>query len=94
MPSFPNLGRGKFFDSEDEELAALANETDFSNFNTASESTMILDKLANPHNRFPTLMRNIRERRGLKVDIRVPVFQDSDTKETEVHMYAMHFGMG
>ena len=74
MPSFPTLGRGRFFDSADDEIASLAGETDLSKYNPASESTYILDKLANPHNRFPTLMRNIRERRGKKVEIKVPVF--------------------
>jgi len=52
----------------------LQSETDFSNFNKASESKYVLDSLANPHNRFPTLMRNIRERRGKKVEIKVPIF--------------------
>jgi glutamate--cysteine ligase catalytic subunit len=37
------------------------------------------DDVINPHPRFGTLTRNIRSRRGRKVDIRVPVFQDEET---------------
>jgi len=74
IPSFPNLGDGDFFDSEDPDLQDLAGRSDFSSVNPASQSKYILDKLANPHNRFPTLMRNIRTRRGKKVEINVPAF--------------------
>jgi hypothetical protein len=62
IPSFPNLGAEKFYDSSDPELMNLENEKDLSKFNPASNSEFVLDSLANPHNRFPTLMRNIRER--------------------------------
>jgi glutamate--cysteine ligase catalytic subunit len=39
------------------------------------------DDVINPHPRFPTLSRNIRTRRGRKVDIRVPVFADDHTAD-------------
>lgn len=56
------------------------------------------------HPRFKTLTRNIRQRRGEKVDIRLTVFKDENTKipvegapadkPDAVHMDAMGFGMG
>lgn len=95
MPCFPTAGEGAFFDSEDYDLASLNTRTgQFEDENDASQSKYFLDKLANPHNRFPTLMRNIRQRRGKKVEINVPVFQDTNTKEQVVEMDAMFFGMG
>ena len=47
----------------------------------ASESVFAPDVVINPHPRFPTLTENIRRRRGEKVNIRVPLFQDSRTPE-------------
>lgn len=56
------------------------------------------------HPRFKTLTRNIRQRRGEKVSINLPVFKDKNTvipvegslpdKPDYVHMDAMGFGMG
>ncbi|KAF7846408.1 hypothetical protein BT93_L4425 [Corymbia citriodora subsp. variegata] len=43
-------------------------------------SQFLPDEIANPHIRFPTLAANIRERRGRKVEINVPVFKDEKTK--------------
>lgn len=40
------------------------------------------DEVISPHPRFPTLSRNIRFRRGTKVDIRVPLFRDERTPAT------------
>lgn len=42
-------------------------------------SQFLPDEIANPHIRFPTLAANIRERRGRKVEINVPVFKDEKT---------------
>lgn len=44
-------------------------------------SNYIGDGIINPHPRFGTLSRNIRSRRGEKVCIRVPLFQDINTPE-------------
>lgn len=44
-------------------------------------SDYIGDGIINPHPRFGTLSANIRERRGEKVSIRVPLFRDSNTPE-------------
>mmetsp|Transcript_44683 Transcript_44683/g.49862 ORF Transcript_44683/g.49862 Transcript_44683/m.49862 type:complete len:959 (+) Transcript_44683:104-2980(+) len=46
-----------------------------------TESEYIGDGIINPHPRFGTLTANIRRRRGSKVNIKVPLFRDSDTPE-------------
>ena len=46
-----------------------------------AESEYVSDDIINPHPRFGTLTRNIRERRGEKVNIRVPLFRDEETRE-------------
>ncbi|RMD44176.1 hypothetical protein DV735_g999, partial [Chaetothyriales sp. CBS 134920] len=45
----------------------------------ALRSQFVPDEIANPHIRFPTLASNIRWRRGRKVELNVPVFQDVAT---------------
>jgi glutamate--cysteine ligase catalytic subunit len=42
-------------------------------------SQFVPDEIANPHIRFPTLAANIRQRRGRKVEVNVPVFHDEKT---------------
>lgn len=44
-------------------------------------SEYIGDDIINPHPRFGTLTANIRQRRGEKVNIRVPLFRDVKTPE-------------
>eukprot|EP00466_Bigelowiella_natans_P001693 jgi/Bigna1/41713/e_gw1.55.11.1 len=46
-----------------------------------AKSQYVPDELINPHPRFATLTENIRTRRGSKVDIRVPLFKDKNTKK-------------
>lgn len=46
-----------------------------------TESEYIGDGIINPHPRFGTLTANIRQRRGSKVSIRVPLFRDVHTPE-------------
>jgi Glutamate-cysteine ligase len=46
-----------------------------------TESEYISDDIINPHPRFGTLTANIRQRRGSKVNIRVPLFRDKNTPE-------------
>jgi glutamate--cysteine ligase catalytic subunit len=46
-----------------------------------SQSEYVPDHVINPHPRFAALVRNIRTRRGSKVNIRVPLFQDTETPE-------------
>lgn len=45
----------------------------------ALRSQFVPDEIANPHIRFPTLAANIRERRGRKVEINVPIYKDQNT---------------
>ncbi|KAJ1496003.1 glutamate-cysteine ligase-domain-containing protein [Baffinella frigidus] len=47
-----------------------------------SRSLYIPDEAINPHPRFPTLTANIRKRRGEKVSIGMPIYQDTDTAQT------------
>lgn len=58
------------------------------------DSDYVPDAVTFNHPRFFTMTRNIRTRRGGKVDIRAPVFQDKNTKTEEVHMDHQVFGMG
>lgn len=64
----------------------------------SSESDSVPDQCINPHPRFGTLTANIRKRRGGKVDIRVPVFQDKNTSAAVgtdyIQMDCMAYGMG
>lgn len=46
-----------------------------------SQSEYVPDYCINPHPRFAALTSNIRQRRGRKVDIKVPLFRDSNTPE-------------
>ena len=46
-----------------------------------SLSEYIGDGIINPHPRFGTLTANIRQRRGSKVNIKVPLFRDHNTPE-------------
>ncbi len=73
--------------------------------NVYSNSIFTFDAAINPHPRFPTLSRNIRERRGEKVTIKVPLFVDKNTKVSSaptavdpypgyIYMDSMAFGMG
>lgn len=73
--------------------------------NGASRSLYFPDEaIYHGHPRFKTLTRNIRERRGEKVDINLTVFKDENTKipvdgspadkPDAVHLDAMGFGMG
>lgn len=71
----------------------------------AARSSYFPDEAIFPgHPRFKTLTRNIRQRRGEKVNIQLTVFKDENTKlpvegsppnkPDAVHMDAMGFGMG
>ena len=76
----------------------------FTLVNEATQSCLIPEIIASPHPRFLGLAQSIRERRGEKVNIKVPIFMDENTKlVTEddeepqagmIYMDAMHFGMG
>ncbi|KAK9327979.1 glutamate-cysteine ligase-domain-containing protein [Lipomyces starkeyi] len=68
LTSFPRLGApGQFTDPY------------YPPTGNASRSLFLPDELINPHARFPTLTANIRERRGSKVAMNVPIFKDKNT---------------
>lgn len=46
---------------------------------SSSRSQYVGQLITNPHARFPTLTANIRQRRGSLVDIRVPLYVDTNT---------------
>jgi len=56
------------------------------------------DEIISPNPRFAALTRNIRIRRGSKVDIRVPIKRERYTREEDlregIRMDAMAYGMG
>jgi hypothetical protein len=72
--------------------------------NSYSHSLFTIDSTENPHPRFSGLMQSIRERRGEKVEILVPIYKDKNTNMIEatidepmpgqIYMDSMAFGMG
>jgi len=92
ITGFPLLGVGDFTEPHTEPLGPVA------------ESLFTSDSLIFPHNRFATLTKNIRTRRGGKVEILVPVFKDENTAPVDnkgylgfddfIYMDSMAFGMG
>ncbi|PJF18491.1 Glutamate--cysteine ligase [Paramicrosporidium saccamoebae] len=68
--NFPRLGCKDAF--ADPLATTLTNE--------ASRSLFFPDEFINKHPRFKTITRNIRERRGEKVCIELPLFRDTNTK--------------
>eukprot|EP01098_Paradermamoeba_levis_P005970 TRINITY_DN2493_c0_g1_i2.p1 TRINITY_DN2493_c0_g1~~TRINITY_DN2493_c0_g1_i2.p1 ORF type:complete len:394 (+),score=100.58 TRINITY_DN2493_c0_g1_i2:103-1182(+) len=68
-------------------------------FGPSALSEYTSDDVINSHNRFRTLTANIRKRRGSKVCIKMPLFQDKNTQPEKdgsntIHMDSMAFGMG
>ncbi|PRP79117.1 hypothetical protein PROFUN_11673 [Planoprotostelium fungivorum] len=74
-----------------------------------AKSIFTPDQLLNPHQRFPSLTRNIRERAGRRIEIYVPLFRDTHTtteplplppavddakRANYIYMDSMAFGMG
>jgi len=71
--------------------------------NEITQSLFIDDRIINTHPRFPTLSKNIRQRRQKRVDVNIPIFIDKNTSLQPttydpvpgyIHMDAMAFGMG
>ena len=58
-------------------------ETGFEKINKYSYSRYAIDLTENPHPRFPGLMQSIRERRGEKIKILIPLYKDEFTNFTE-----------
>ena len=118
LGSYPLLGVGNYFinedlKNEDEDTNLIGDEKeiktrqqfldDIKN-NKLSYSNYLNDKIINRHPRFGNLTRNIRQRRGSKVDIKIPIYKDKNTDLTTITkldpfpgyitMDAMGFGMG
>ena len=117
LGSYPLLGVGNYYMNEDisddeieeyEEKEKIKKDRlkfieDINN-NNLSKSNYLSDKIINRHPRFGNLTRNIRLRRGEKVEIKIPIYKDKntnlDTKNEEepypgyINMDAMGFGMG
>jgi glutamate--cysteine ligase catalytic subunit len=97
LTNFPRLGSPQFsFPSFD----VHPNDPE-----SAAQSLFFPDEaIFDGHPRFKTLTRNIRQRRGEKVSINVPVYKDDNTKvpvegsipslPDYIHLDAMGFGMG
>lgn len=71
--------------------------------NVFTKSKFINDYIINSHPRFGTLAKNIRSRRGKKVEILIPIYKDENTslEKTDdepfpgyIYMDSMPFGMG
>ena len=71
--------------------------------NEFSRSLFTFDSTINTHPRFSGLVKSIRQHRGEKVEIRVPIYKDEKTSYEptqrepfpgEIYMDAMAFGMG
>lgn len=100
------LGTSKGIHIEDPELNRFVQENmgDLASMNACTRSLFVPDMAINNHPRFPGLVQSIRERRGQKVNITVPLFQDVNTNMENVsvqepypgkiYMDSMPFGMG
>ena len=86
MPAFPLMGVGQFAEPH-----AAPN-------GPSAASDFIPDEVITPVPRFHALTRNIRKRRGSKVEVRLPLLRDSKTPPAELErgivMDAMAYGMG
>lgn len=70
---------------EDPELSREIEEHkgDLASRNKFSLSEFVIDGTENPHPRFSGLMKSIRERRGEKVKILIPIYKDIHTLTEE-----------
>ena len=75
IPTFPLLGQPQCFFPD----CTVTKET-----TPFSGSLFVPDCVINPHPRFPTLVNNIRTRRGEKVCMHLPVFRDARTGDAKL----------
>lgn len=71
LTHFPHMGVADFVDPPHAPGGPIA------------KSLFVPDEIINPHPRFATLTKNIRERRGRKVDINIPIFMDEFTRSVK-----------
>ena len=78
------LGAKDHIELHDPELSQEIEECkdDLVSVNKFSKSKFCIDGTENPHPRFSGLMKSIRERRGEKVEILVPIYNDVNTDLT------------
>jgi len=98
--AFPLLGVGDYYVpnvNRRKECGDVMKENPFSN------SQFVHDEIINSHPRFPTNVENIRQRRGEKMCILMPIYKDEKTSMEPtsqepcpgyIYMDALHFGMG
>ena len=90
LVNFPMLGMGDFCDPPAKPRMCLFQFIVTLQFSEqhiggpVAQSLFTPDEVINHHLRFSTLTRNIRERRGSRVDMRVPMFRDTNTVESVV----------
>ena len=116
LGSYPLLGVGNYYineeikdddkESDEDEKSKNAKLKFYSDIknNNLSKSNYLSDIIINRHPRFGNLTRNIRLRRGEKVDVKIPIFKDKNTNLTQptkdepypgyIDMDCMGFGMG
>ena len=94
MPNFPSLGSKGFYTSNNPDVMKRALEDDLSLNNNLSLSQYFVDNLTNVHPKFQAICMNYRQRRGRKVDARIPIYQDEKTQEQDIHIDARGFGGG
>lgn len=108
IPVFPLLGVNNYYSIEEDDLSSPFMSPNKKGIekeekNPFSKSIFTHDIIINKHPRFSTLTKNIRERRGEKVNIKIPLYIDEFTKieKTEeepypgfIYLDSMAFGMG
>lgn len=77
LTSFPRLGSDQ----------SINIQHPWNHKNSASRSIFLPDEVINRHVRFPTLTANIRERRGEKVCINIPMYKDVNTPDHDTTVY-------
>ena len=78
------MGTKDYIEIDDLNLkeAVQQHRDDLSPVNEFSQSRFTIDSTINPHPRFSGLVKSIREHRGEKVCIKVPLYED---KNTDMH---------
>jgi len=82
----PTLSFPPFLGNDDDILPYMTNPV--------SQSEQVSDSVIFSHPRFPVLTKNIRDRRGSRIKIQCPIYQDTSTKITNCSMDCMAYGMG
>ena len=89
MSTLPQLGTLNYYIPENNRVTPMKDRKIINKF---SNSDYFLDETINNHSRFKSLTMNVKNRSGAKPNIRIPIYQDTNTKEKEVVLD--HFGIG